>query len=86
MEYLGKSDHSTDTALADRPINVQKNQFFHLLDLLILDGFIPLTSSGSELSYMFQTCIRQGPGTRGGKGSLTSDNPTGKFVYIGLDI
>jgi len=67
-------------------INVQKNQFFHLLDILILNGFIPFTSFGSELSYVFQTCIRQGPGTRGGKGSLILDNPTGKFISIRLDI
>jgi hypothetical protein len=56
------------------------------LGILILNGFIPLTSSGSELSYMFQTCVHQGLGTQGDKGSLTLDNPTGKFVSIRLGI
>jgi hypothetical protein len=86
VEYVDKSDHLTNTALADIPIYVQKNQFFHLLDILILNGFIPLTSSGSELSYMFQTFIHQGPGTREGKDFLTLGNPTGKFVSVRLDI
>jgi hypothetical protein len=39
---------------------------------------------GSELSHMFQTCMCQRSGTRGGKSALTLDSPTGKILSIRL--